>query len=147
MIKSYKRILFIKCLDVEEILGTSWRFFLFFYLFVTDVYFSIIHLWSYCISAFQILFWQIHTQILNLLSYKPGLILDLISQAKKLNFDLEIDCIKTTICNCTSSIKFTANLSKVIPYIYPFTIEFNILVGKLFFSKKILLKLKKNIFS
>ena len=51
-------------------------------------------------------------------------------------FDLEMDCTKATICNCTSSIEFNENLSIVMPYIFPFTIEFNILVGKLFLTKK-----------
>ena len=46
------------------------------------------------------------------------------------NFDLEIDCLTSTLCFCSRNDDFLKSLADISSYFYPFSIEFNILVGK-----------------
>ena len=45
-------------------------------------------------------------------------------------FDVEIDCYISTQCKCLHEQAHLETLYGFVPYLYPFTIEFNILVGK-----------------
>ena len=45
-------------------------------------------------------------------------------------FEMETDCLKAISCYCAESIDFSKNLAITGSYLYPFSIEFNILVGK-----------------
>ena len=45
-------------------------------------------------------------------------------------FDVEIDCYISTQCKCLHEQAHLETLYSFVPYLYPFTIEFNILVGK-----------------
>ena len=54
------------------------------------------------------------------------------------SFDVEIDCYISTQCKCLHEQAHLETLYNFVPYLYPFTIEFNILVGKfgnIFFSQ------------
>ena len=50
----------------------------------------------------------------------------------QLTFSTNIDCIVSTLCNCTNSVDLTKNLFEITPFLYAFSIEFSILVGKFF---------------
>ena len=56
------------------------------------------------------------------------------------SFDVEIDCYISTQCKCLHEQAHLETLYSFVPYLYPFTIEFNILVGK--FGDKIYLFFK-----
>ena len=45
-------------------------------------------------------------------------------------FEMETGCLKAISCYCAESIDFSKNLAITGSYLYPFSIEFNILVGK-----------------
>ena len=47
------------------------------------------------------------------------------------HFYVEIDCYISTQCKCLDQNPYMQTLYGFVPYLYPFTIEFNILVGKL----------------
>ena len=47
------------------------------------------------------------------------------------HFNVEIDCYISTQCKCLHQNPYMQTLYGFVPYLYPFTIEFNILVGKL----------------
>ena len=45
-------------------------------------------------------------------------------------FEMETSCLKAISCYCAEAIDFGKNLSYIVSYLYPFSIEFNILVGR-----------------
>ena len=45
-------------------------------------------------------------------------------------FEMETSCLKAISCYCAGAIDFGKNLSIIGSYLYPFSIEFNILVGR-----------------
>ena len=50
-------------------------------------------------------------------------------------FSLDIDCYISTQCKCLRLQNEIMQLYSIVPYLYPFSIEFNILVGKFLYKK------------
>ena len=44
-------------------------------------------------------------------------------------FNFDLYCVLGQMCNCQAKNDIAKNTFEIAPYLYPFTIEFNILIG------------------